>query len=691
MRNFKPRWRSIVQAMAFSTAAFLVCGTELAQGTTPVNGFVVINPISVCDSGTGLCAPFGVSCTSASGSQVCTQFATPSKATTTTPIGFVDADTNVNLTRAFWAQAGIDVVFFPVQSYSSPTNAIDSSWNNIKDGVTNNTFTYSPTNYQTLHQVNVTCADNINVLTSPDFQTLTQHSICSDHGGLPNGSKLANPPLAASPVPPTVINGCSQALPCLNTSNAIDTFFVNSYVAPPGTSNVGIFGFSWINGDGVSVNKSIFTTVGPRFDTLAHEIGHALALDHNIYGAGSSASDTKGLNDMLTSGSSRDTSQKSGCQVTMSASGTPSVSNGGALYDLDYTTASFNPCMNYNMTASFSADQLTTGSACTNPKDLTTCTNQEAAAAISPFINQTAPNTANAGGGQAFLANAATTNTPSSGGSGSPAPLQITITADGNPNDSNVPDLAATIIALPPSDPLSFNGNQPVAQIGGTPINPNVTCDANHLKNCAVTVTNVVKLSNQQVTGNPGCDSGSGQPPSSQCVRITYSVAPTNGFGPDNPACQVPPSPPGGCVFPPPASSPGIFVILAVSFNKAANDIITGNLLTGAQYTSIDANGFATTSLFEPAPGGFIANSANPDLTTANVLLNPSKFQNVNALDPPKGLGLKLSRCTPPYATVFVKVKGQLVPETVCPDGNLPGNASCPIDPITHQVIPCND
>src|SRR6516164_441823 len=156
MGNFKPRWRAIAQVTLFSAAAFLVCGAALAQ-STPVNGFVIINPISVCNGSS--CATYGMSCTSTSGTPVCTKSPAPSSATTTTPIGFVDTTTNVNLTRAFWAQAGIDVVFFPVQSYSSPTNAIDSSWNNIKDGVTNNTFTYSPTNYQTLHQVNVTCAD----------------------------------------------------------------------------------------------------------------------------------------------------------------------------------------------------------------------------------------------------------------------------------------------------------------------------------------------------------------------------------------------------------------------------------------------------------------------------------------------------------------------------------------------------
>jgi hypothetical protein len=676
MVNLKTRWGSIALTILFSVAAFLACGTAFAQ--TPVNGFVIINPISVCDSGTGLCAPFGVSCTSASGTQVCTQFATPSTATTNTPIGFVDADTNVNLTRAFWAQAGIDVVFFPVQSYTSPTNAIPSSWLNIKDAAstTGATLTSYSTNYQTLHLVNVLCADGFIALTSPDFQALTQHPICTEHGGLAPGaySKLVNPPPAPSPAPPLAINGCKQNS-CSTNSNAIDVFFVNSY-AGPGVS-VPQYGFSWINGDGVSIGKLAFSTAGPRFDTLAHEIGHALALDHVSYGAATDPFNAP-VGNMMLLGSTRDTSAKSGCQMTTSSPGTPPVSNGGALADLDYTTSSFNPCLtiNYNMLA----DHLVIGT-CPSPLSTTTCNNQEGAVALSPFINQTATNKAttnNGGGSQTPIAGAATTSATPSSGTGTPAPLSITITADGNPNDTNVPDLASTIIALPPSDPLSFNGNSPIIQTGGTlaaKAPPGSSCDATHLKNCAVQVTSVTKLTNQQVTGNPGCDSGTGQPPSSQCVRITYSVAPSQ-FGPDNPACQVP----GGCVTP--AGLPNIFVTLAVSFNKDATVIVSNNLLTGAQYTSIDANGYATTSLFGPVFNnsgiqvGFTADSAIPDLTTTNVLLPnlASKFQNAAAVkfSSPPFNNRKLAQCTQPFTTVFVKVKGQLVPETVCPDGNLP-------------------
>ena len=165
----------------------------------------------------------------------------------------------------------------------------------------------------------------------------------------------------------------------------------------------------------------------------------------------------------------------------------------------------------------------------------------------------------------------------------------------------------------------------------------------------------VEKLGNNAGTGNFNCDKLTVQgTPSSQCVKTTYSA----GFG------------------------PGINVILAVSFNKDSTTIINNQLLTGSQYTAIDNKGFATTSLFAPVFDnstnpptvvGINADAANPDLTTPNVLLNASTFQNVNALPPPKGVGLQLSKCTPPLAGLqypLVKIKGKLV--QVCPDGNLP-------------------
>jgi hypothetical protein len=378
-------------------------------------------------------------------------------------------------------------------------------------------------------------------------------------------------------------------------------FFVNTY----GGTGVSApqYGFSWINGNGVSVAQSIFsltpTISPPRYDTLAHEIGHALALNHTNFGANTDTTDNM-IGNLMLLGSTRATSYNSGCQLKTGNFGKsgPLILNNGALEDLAYATSSFNPCslpLPPSQPISALADHLTTG-ACTDPNNPATCP-QAVAAALSPFINKTLPNTANAGGGQSFLANSAVTSTTTS--SGTPVPVILTISASGDPTDPDVPDLASNIIALLPNDPLSLNGNQPVTQVGGT------GCDLNNMPSgCAVLLTDVTKLTNQQVTGNPGCDSGSGQPPSSQCIRLTYS-----GFRPGN------------------------NIVLAIGFNKDSATIIDNGLLAGAQYTTIDGNGFATTSLFVPVPTGasppnftgLTADSQSPDLSTPNVLLTQSR------------------------------------------------------------------
>src|SRR5262249_21778149 len=138
-----------------------IFGAALAQ----VTNYVVVNPIDVCvattSNGTTTknCAPFGMNCTTNSnGSASCgSAFNNPAAATSsahsiaTTPIGFVDQSTwtdrstnkqvtnTTTITRAIWLQAGIDVVFLPVQEFDSPlctlttnTTTTTTNCNNIK-------------------------------------------------------------------------------------------------------------------------------------------------------------------------------------------------------------------------------------------------------------------------------------------------------------------------------------------------------------------------------------------------------------------------------------------------------------------------------------------------------------------------------------------------------------------------------
>src|SRR5712692_9517729 len=97
MRNSRLRPSQMGRLLLLCATAFLASGTARAL----VTDYVVIQPIDVCSTSgpAGGCAPFNN----------LTQSPDPSKATSTTPIGFVDSTANVNLTRAVWLQAGIDV------------------------------------------------------------------------------------------------------------------------------------------------------------------------------------------------------------------------------------------------------------------------------------------------------------------------------------------------------------------------------------------------------------------------------------------------------------------------------------------------------------------------------------------------------------------------------------------------------
>lgn len=602
MKNFKLGRRSILHILLFQAAALLLCGTAFAQ----VSGFVVVNPIVVCDGNGANCPVFGVQCaTNTNGAYVCTPFNTPSTATVNTPIGFVDGDNNINLTRAIMAaQAGIDVAFFPVQQYNSPTNA--DPWSTI-------TPKYSSTTYQHLHLVNVNCKSGT-VQASPDLAALTQHQICTEFGGV---KTIANPPAPPFPPPPLASK--------LGESNALDVFFVTDF------SGQAVFGNSWINGDGVSINSTATFTSnpsgpGPRFDVLAHEIGHSLALDHDTFGLGTGTN-----NNLMTIGSSRIVPSTSGCS-TPNPYGTNNYQNpsGGVLYDLGDPAVYPSPvpqfygtfksgCPSTPATATTApglVDQLNSGSACTT---LSTCLNQMGALALSPFINKTLASTASAGGGApaAAVAGAATSSLPSN-----VVPFEVDATAGTGGNGDSINSI---IIALPNISGLTFNGSRPATQTSSGGVN----------------IISQVRLNGNNGIGNPNCVKAIDlSPPSVQCLQIFFSTG-----GPQG----------GGSAFTNGAS---------VTFNLALNKNPGPNLV-GTQFTTITSTvntsaAFATTTTLGPQqPNGvFLADSRFPDLTIPNQI-NPN-FKNAAVVQ----LGPDLSKCTPPFFGSG--------PHQQCPGGSLP-------------------
>lgn len=164
------------------------------------------------------------------------------------PVGFIDPATGLNISRALWNQAGIDVTFQPVVQY-------------LDAGA-----------FQTLH---VTTDPNTGLLTSLDFQTLSQQ--------------------------PALSLGITPSAPLSPNPTTMNMFFVNTLVPQvPGV----LYGFSWINNNGIAISANTFgtkignVTLPGRPDTIPHEIGHVLDLDHNTFGAGASTN-------LLTMGSNR--------------------------------------------------------------------------------------------------------------------------------------------------------------------------------------------------------------------------------------------------------------------------------------------------------------------------------------------------------------------------------------------------
>jgi len=628
MGNVRLYYRWFARALLLPAAVFLACGAALAQ----VNGFVVVNPIVVCDSNGANCPPFGALCSTnaKTGAYTCTQSTSPSTATVNTPICHVDGDTNTNLTRAIMAAgAGVDIAFLPVRQYNSPNTNVDP-WPKITTtgAQTPYSTTSNPTNYQHIHLKSVTCKDGITIQASPDLAALTQHQICTEHKGVPSG--VSNPP----PSPSTSANPVPLAS-TLGQSNALDVFFVTDF---PGNA---VFGISWINGDGVSIGgPATFLVSGPRFDNCDHEIGHALALDHNTFGL------TTSITNLMTTGSSRFVPSTSGCsnpilQPTIGTNGFLNP-NGGVGYDLQDPTVY--PCSTVsNPPLTPAAEQLT--SSTTPCTDLTTCTNQVGALSLSPFINKTLAATAMAGGGlQAPVAGAATT-TSSSSCDPSVAVFEVdALSGTGADKDS----FDSVIIGLPNISGLTYSGSSPATQCGGTG---------------GVNIINQVRLNGNTGIGNPNC-TPLNKTASFQCLQIFFSTGGAQGN----------------------AFVAGDSVKFNLALNKDFQSVIApNNLLNGTQFTPVISTAntsvaYATTTTGSMINGVFTADTRFPDFTAQNQISQNFVSEAVVQHGP------QLSKCTPPYVG---SGKNQQ-----CPGGSLPQRettCSPGVGVPINGVLYCND
>jgi hypothetical protein len=258
-----PRLTRMGAFLLLSAAASLSSESALADLTSCAAGsvcyYVAIQPIDVCSStGTG-CAPFNTS----------SKIGNPGAATPTTPIGFVDTATGKDITRTIMNQIGVDLAWSPIKQYNNTT-------------------------FQTLHISNSSGATGV---TSTDFLTLSQQI------GISQGT-------APIPTPPNA--------PVASVPTVINMFFVNTLVPPSGT----LYGFSWVKNNGIAISSNTFFPpfpLNPRFDTLAHELGHNLGLDHgDIY----NYNQTDPNSDLMTAGISRIEPTNTSNALTQLSSGT---------------------------------------------------------------------------------------------------------------------------------------------------------------------------------------------------------------------------------------------------------------------------------------------------------------------------------------------------------------------------------
>lgn len=538
-----------VRVFFLSATAFLASGVARAQ--VPVTQYVVIQPIDVClttgwtNTVQGSCAPYN----SLDNNPNPKSFsATGSSTQPPSPIGFVDS-TNVNITRRIWLQAGIDVTFLPMAFYFNSTA-------------------------QTIGDLSCTAKGCVS---SKTFNALS------------SGKGL-------TPAPPLSLN-----------STTINMFFVNSISSGDTTVANPLFGFAWINANGIAISSLTFfpgaLSPTPRFDTLAHEIGHNFNLDHTTFGAGTSSScplaPFPGGCNVMDAGNYRVIPSSTGC---FPATTTPETAPGGALYILD-DSATCSSQWNATKPATVApptvlGDQVILGN--TNV--------QQGQALLSLFMNPTPNVSATAGGGAAAATIAAPTTAATTASTSDAISFTVTFPkfnkAGGRPNES----IAALVLALPvgfqfaaTSGPLLFT------QTGGTPV-----------------VTSFEVLNGNNGQGNSKCVKPISGQPSSQCLEIDFF--------------------------------PGTFT--ANTFISFTSDIIaksctsticpaTLRQLAGMDLTYVFSDLLATTSafLFRDTSGNLTANSQNPDDTVVSTIVNPANFP---TLDPNQVfMGFNQTGCTP--------------------------------------------
>lgn len=270
--------------VAYLSAIAALMSSEVVAA--PVQYFLTVQPIDICaDDGTGCAAMNNLS---ASLNNVGT--AGPS-----VQVGFVSND--INITNQIYNLFGINVVFQPTEQYNN------SSFQNLQA---------------------VASTTNPGRFDSPQLQQLTQQP------GLSQGQAPTMLP------PPNPLNTALSPSP-----TTLNMLFVNSVIPDPTTPGT-LFGLSWIGNNGIAIGENAFgnfsairqQTVNARADTIAHEIGHNLSLDHSTFG-----NDPQAPPNSLTAGATRTLPNVTVTDVAMQSNATwlTQIVPGGSVDQLNPT------------------------------------------------------------------------------------------------------------------------------------------------------------------------------------------------------------------------------------------------------------------------------------------------------------------------------------------------------------------
>ena len=322
MRDFTPRLNKKVWLYFLSASTCLTSAGALAQ----VTNYIVINPIDVCDSTGVSCAPINSQGqTVLNGTKTAAGFVFP------TPIGFIDAS-GADVTQAMWNQIGITLAYAGTAAGSSPAGYLVQQYKSA----TNAVFPTDRTkDYRTIH---IQQASN-GTLQSSDFLILSQQQN-------PGGNCAV-----------TLVPGCGiwtgfvpnptdpPGVPVASQPNVANVFFVSTLVPPAGGQ---LYGYSWKNNNGAAISANTLQGIKslllpPRPDTIAHEIGHMLDLDHTTFGAGpdpttntcSTTADTGCTVNLMTAGGTPSGNLRT---EPMGTGNSPTPAPGGALYVLSHGT-----------------------------------------------------------------------------------------------------------------------------------------------------------------------------------------------------------------------------------------------------------------------------------------------------------------------------------------------------------------